>query len=114
MVKGNDSMEGGRLGDRQPNRIEIARWLAEHGRVAELVIASTLERMGSNQTGDLERLLVEVARRMAHRIDYEASMPSLLARSSQGAGACWDAWYLAVVIRRMVIRELLPMRRDAT
>ncbi len=105
-------MEGGRLGDRQPNRIEVARWLAEHGRVAELVIASTLEKTGSSQPGDLERLLVEVARRMAHRIDCESSIPSLLVSRSQWAEAKWDAWHLAVVVRRMVIRELLPMRRD--
>jgi hypothetical protein len=114
MVKGSDSMEGGRLNEKQPDRIEVARWLAEHGRVAELVIASTLERVGSSQPGELERLLVEVARRMAQRIDFEAATPSMLPSRSRGSESNWGAWHLAVAVRRMVIRELLPMRRDAS
>jgi hypothetical protein len=113
MVKESDSMEGGRRSERPLDRTEIARWLAEHGRVAELVIASTLERVGSSQPGELERLMVEVARRMSHRIDFDAATPSPLDSRSQGAKSNWAAWHLAVVVRRMVIRELLPMRREA-
>lgn len=107
-------MEGGRLNEKQPDRIEVARWLAEHGRVAELVIASTLERVGSSQPGELERLMVEVARRMAQRIDFDAATPFMLTSRSQGSESNWGAWHLAVAVRRMVIRELLPMRREAS
>jgi hypothetical protein len=114
MLKGNDSMNEGSLRGRQPDRMEVARWLAKHGRVAELVIASTLGRVGSSQAGDLERLLVEVAKRMAHRIEREAPIPSLQTSCSQGTEANWEAWHLAVEVRRMVIRELLPMRREVS
>ncbi|MFM8172936.1 MAG: hypothetical protein ACKN81_05280 [Pirellulaceae bacterium] len=107
-------MEQGRPMGQQPERMAVARWLAEHGRVAELVIASTLRRVGSSQPGDLERLLVEVARRMAHRTNCDASIPSLLASRGQGGESSWAAWHLAVVVRRTVIRELLPMRREAS
>lgn len=114
MVARMDSVVGGTPGEHQPDPVEIAKWLADHGRVAELVIASTLDRMGSSQPGELERLLVEVARRMVCRIDFEPSRAWPLAKSYQGAGASWDAWHLAVVVRRMVIRELLPTRRVAS